>query len=48
MRLHLTPDNGNDEMELMNAVFDEKTRELTTLSKGRGLGGLWRSEPLAF
>lgn len=39
VRLHLpfTPDNGNDEMELMNAVFDEKTRELTTLSKGRGL-----------
>lgn len=37
LRLPFTPDNGNDEMELMNAVFDEKTRELTTLSKGRGL-----------
>ncbi len=39
VRLHLpfTPDNGNDEMELMNAVFDEKNGELSTLSKGRGL-----------
>ncbi|WP_312690572.1 DUF1176 domain-containing protein [Kosakonia sp.] len=37
LRLPFTPDNGNDEMELMNAAFDEKTRELTTLSKGRGL-----------
>lgn len=39
VRLHLpfTPDNGNDEMELMNAVFDEKSGELNTLSKGRGL-----------
>lgn len=37
LRLPFTPDNGNDEMELINTVFDEKTRELTTLSKGRGL-----------
>ena len=25
-------------MELMNASFDEKTRELTTLALGRGMG----------
>lgn len=37
LRLPFTPNNGNDEMELMNAAFDEKTRELTTLAKGRGL-----------
>ncbi|WLI75844.1 DUF1176 domain-containing protein [Kosakonia sp. H02] len=38
LRLPFTPDNGNNEMELMNAAFDEKSRELTTLAKGRGLG----------
>lgn len=38
LRLPFTPDNGNDEMELMNAMFEDKSRELTTLAKGRGLG----------
>ncbi|MEH4662101.1 DUF1176 domain-containing protein [Phytobacter diazotrophicus] len=39
LRLHLpfTPSRGTNELELMNARFDEKTRELTTLAKGRGL-----------
>lgn len=39
LRLHLpfTPSRGSNELELMNASFDEKTRELTTLAKGRGL-----------
>ncbi|WP_437886997.1 DUF1176 domain-containing protein [Phytobacter sp. V91] len=37
LKLPFTPASGNNEMELMNAVFDEKTRELTTLAKGRGI-----------
>ncbi len=37
LRLPFTPSSGNDEMELMNAEFDQKARELTTLAKGRGL-----------
>ncbi len=37
LRLPFTPSSGDDEMELMNAGFDTKTRELTTLAKGRGL-----------
>jgi len=37
LRLPFSPDNGNSEMELMNASFNEKSRELTTLAKGRGL-----------
>ena len=39
LRLHLpfTPSRGTNELGLMNARFDEKTRELTTLAKGRGL-----------
>lgn len=37
LRLPFTPASGNNDLELMNAVFDEKTRELTTLAKGRGL-----------
>jgi hypothetical protein len=37
LKLPFTPANGNNDLELMNAVFDEKTRELTTLAKGRGL-----------
>ena len=34
----LTPANGSEEMELMNASYDEKNKELITLSKGRGIG----------
>ncbi|MGK9171967.1 DUF1176 domain-containing protein [Yokenella regensburgei] len=37
LRLPFTPASGSNELELMNASFDEKTRELTTLAKGRGL-----------
>ncbi|MGP3592175.1 DUF1176 domain-containing protein [Vagococcus sp. WN89Y] len=53
LRLPFTPDNGNDEMELMNPVFDEKTRELTTLSKGRaladcGISTRWRFDGQRF
>lgn len=38
LRLPFTPASGESEMELMNASFDEKTRELTTLALGRGIG----------
>ena len=38
LRLPFTPSGDGSEMELMNASFDEKTRELTTLALGRGLG----------
>lgn len=53
LMLPFTPDNGNDEMELMNAAFDEKTRELTTLSKGRsladcGVSSRWRFDGQRF
>lgn len=39
VRLRLPFNNGqqNNELELMNATFDEKSRELVTLAKGRGL-----------
>ncbi|XPE45291.1 hypothetical protein ACNKHO_15495 [Shigella flexneri] len=32
------PVHQSSDMELMNASFDEKTRELTTLALGRGIG----------
>ncbi|MBE8372234.1 DUF1176 domain-containing protein, partial [Leptospira borgpetersenii serovar Hardjo-bovis] len=38
LRLPFLPADKEQELELMNASFDEKTKELTTLSKGRGLG----------
>lgn len=38
LRLPFTPSDDSGEMELMNASFDEKTRELSTLSLGRGMG----------
>jgi hypothetical protein len=38
LRLPFTPSSDESEMELMNAGFDEKNRELTTLTLGRGLG----------
>ncbi len=40
--------NGQEtnELELMNATFDEKSRELVTLAKGRGLS-VWHSGALA-
>ncbi len=39
VRLRLPFNRGveSNDMELMNAFFDEKTRELVTLAKGRGL-----------
>lgn len=39
VRLRLPFNSGaeSNDMELMNAVFDEKSRELITLAKGRGL-----------
>lgn len=39
VRLRLPFNSGaeSNDMELMNAVFDEKSRELVTLAKGRGL-----------
>ena len=37
LRLPFTPSSGSSEMELMNARFDERTRELTTLALGRGI-----------
>ncbi|EKY1961781.1 DUF1176 domain-containing protein [Cronobacter sakazakii] len=38
LRLPFLPADKEQELELMNTSFDEKTKELTTLSKGRGLG----------
>ena len=38
LRLPFTPSSQSSDMELMNAIFDEKTRELTTLALGRGIG----------
>ncbi len=51
--LPFTPENGDDEMELMNTAFDEKTRELTTLTKGRsqadcGTSSRWRFDGQRF
>lgn len=37
LRLPFNNGSGSREMELMNASFDEKTRELITLAKGRGI-----------
>ncbi|MBM3071331.1 DUF1176 domain-containing protein [Enterobacter sp. RHBSTW-00994] len=37
LRLPFTPSSDSSEMELMNARFDEKTRELSTLALGRGI-----------
>lgn len=39
VRLRLPFNSGQEtnELELMNATFDEKSRELVTLAKGRGL-----------
>ncbi|MDI3427441.1 DUF1176 domain-containing protein [Enterobacter sp. V87_3] len=38
LRLPFTPSSESSEMELMNASFDGKNRELTTLALGRGIG----------
>ncbi|MGX5100663.1 DUF1176 domain-containing protein [Enterobacter cloacae] len=38
LRLPFTPSSQSSDMELMNTRFDEKTRELTTLALGRGIG----------
>ena len=38
LRLPFMPSSDSSEMELMNASFDEKSRELTTLALGRGIG----------
>ncbi|MEX6075290.1 DUF1176 domain-containing protein [Enterobacter hormaechei] len=38
LRLPFTPSSQSSDMELMNASFDEKTRELTTLALGCGIG----------
>lgn len=38
LKLPFTPDSGNTDLELMNAGYDETNKELTTLSKGRGVG----------
>ncbi len=38
LRLPFTPSSQSSDMELMNASFDEKTRELTPLALGRGIG----------
>ena len=38
LRLPFVPGSESSDMELMNTRFDEKTRELTTLALGRGLG----------
>ena len=38
LRLPFTPANDNPDLELMNVEYNEKTKELTTLAKGRGLG----------
>lgn len=38
LRLPFVPSSDSSDMELMNTGFDEKSRELTTLALGRGLG----------
>ena len=38
LRLPFTPANDSTDIELMNTTFDERTRELVTLAKGRGKG----------
>ncbi|HCA7668143.1 DUF1176 domain-containing protein [Enterobacter hormaechei] len=53
LRLPFTPSSQSSDMELMNASFDEKTRELTTLALGRGIGDCgiqtrWRFNGLRF
>lgn len=37
LRLPFKNGSGSNDMELMNASFDEKSRELITLAKGRGM-----------
>lgn len=37
LRLPFKNGSGGNDMELMNASFDEKSRELITLAKGRGM-----------
>ena len=51
VRLRLPFNNGQEtnELELMNATFDEKSRELVTLAKGRGLSeARWRFDGQRF
>ncbi len=43
LRLPFTPDNGNDEMELMNARFDEKSARADHALAGARYGRLWVS-----
>lgn len=38
LRLPFQPQDTSRDVELINATFDEQTRELVTLAKGRGLG----------
>lgn len=38
LRLPFTPASDNPDLELMNATYNEKTKELATLAKGRGMG----------
>ncbi|RPH21037.1 DUF1176 domain-containing protein [Buttiauxella warmboldiae] len=38
LKLPFKPGSGNNELELMNAGYDENNKELTTLAKGRGIG----------
>ncbi len=49
VRLRLPFNNGQEtnELELMNATFDEKSRELVTLAKGARIKRLWHSGALA-
>ena len=38
LRLPFMPANESPDLELMNASYNEKTKELATLAKGRGIG----------
>ncbi|MCT4707126.1 DUF1176 domain-containing protein [Enterobacteriaceae bacterium H16N7] len=38
LRLPFMPESGSNDLELMNAGYDDPNKELITLSKGRGLG----------
>ncbi|MCT4701425.1 DUF1176 domain-containing protein [Enterobacteriaceae bacterium H20N1] len=38
LKLPFAPASGNNDLELMNAGYDETNKELTTLAKGRGVG----------
>ncbi|VEA34577.1 putative periplasmic protein [Salmonella enterica subsp. enterica] len=50
VRLRLPFNRGveSNDMELMNAFFDEKTRELVTLGERAGVNRLWYPDALAF